>query len=147
MTGCTDCGACCVDQTITLNVLERNTLPAERVDEKGHMRMVDGHCIMLDPVTRTCTDYENRPTICRDFKEGCGRCVIMRTFSDLHLGGMGPGPLRTPVRPGQFNAFAAGLHITTDYSGNVTHLDHAEATYPIECALKTANAQLPSKGF
>lgn len=147
MVDCTDCGACCVDQAITLNALERSTTPPERMNGKGNMRMVDGHCIMFDPVTRRCTDYENRPTVCRDFKSGCGRCIVMRAFSDVKLGGAGAHPLRMPVRAGSYGEFARSLHIEKDVSGNMTAILHPDPDYPTARALETANRLLPSEGY
>jgi len=38
----------------------------------------DGYCIMLDKETRLCTMYENRPSVCKDFKihsKNCIKCI------------------------------------------------------------------------
>ena len=34
----------------------------------------DGACVALDPVTRLCTIYENRPSVCREFERGGELC-------------------------------------------------------------------------
>ncbi len=34
----------------------------------------DGACIALDPLTRLCTIYENRPQTCRNFERGGELC-------------------------------------------------------------------------
>ena len=35
----------------------------------------DGACVALDPVTKLCTIYETRPTVCREFDRGSELCV------------------------------------------------------------------------
>jgi Fe-S-cluster containining protein len=35
----------------------------------------DGACVALDPVTKLCTIYENRPRVCREFDRGGELCV------------------------------------------------------------------------
>ena len=144
---CTNCGACCVDQIIPLNQLERKTTLPEHMDGYGNLKRVNGHCIFFDPKIRQCTNYEHRPTVCRDFDSGCGRCIIMRAFAVAKLGGISEGPVPVPVKPGLFARFAERLHIEEDGSGNVLHLAHPDPDIGMEQALMHANQELPSKGF
>lgn len=34
----------------------------------------DGACVALDPVTKLCTLYDNRPSVCREFERGGELC-------------------------------------------------------------------------
>jgi Fe-S-cluster containining protein len=40
------------------------------MDQRG-----DGACVALDPVTKLCTIYEQRPNVCREFGRGGELCV------------------------------------------------------------------------
>jgi uncharacterized protein len=42
---------------------------AHCMDQQG-----DGACVALDPATRLCTIYEDRPQTCRDFHRGEALC-------------------------------------------------------------------------
>jgi len=39
------------------------------MDQRG-----DGACVALDPVSRRCTIYEDRPAVCRQFDRGSALC-------------------------------------------------------------------------
>lgn len=137
---CTNCGACCVGQIIPLTALERGTTPLELMDGNGNLKSVDGHCILFDPKTRSCTDYEHRPQICRDFKSGCDRCVVMRAFGSARLG-MGPEPIPTPVADSAFADFAVRLHLEED-GGRIRRISHPEPDAVTQAALLVANEEL-----
>ena len=81
---CTDCGACCLGFEIPLLPTERGWTPRELIDVQGNLKVVEGphgrHCILFDPVSRRCTDYANRPSVCRDFEPGCRTCHTMRAW-------------------------------------------------------------------
>lgn len=81
---CEGCGACC---HLVVEIMEQdNDVPPELlaahkfegVDgyevEYTMRRREDGACIALDPETRLCTIYENRPIVCRDFERGNYQC-------------------------------------------------------------------------
>ncbi len=76
---CAGCGRCChlvvalipgVDRVPEEFAVEREG--AWCMDQRG-----DGACVALDPLTRLCTIYENRPQVCRDFARGSGLCRAM----------------------------------------------------------------------
>lgn len=97
---CASCiGACCVANT----VLELNQQEAAALTDAGtelepltkrQVKQFSGgtarttrgmthfvlrnDCGNLDPETKHCKDYDNRPQICRDFKAGSFMCGIMR---------------------------------------------------------------------
>ena len=43
----------------------------------------DGACVALDPVTKLCTIYDNRPSVCREFERGGELCrkVLARSVN------------------------------------------------------------------
>lgn len=53
-------------------------VPEELVVEHDGVRCMDqrgdGACVALDPVTRLCTIYEERPRVCREFARGSDLC-------------------------------------------------------------------------
>ena len=53
-------------------------VPEKFVVEYHGMRFMDqqsdGACVALDPVTRACTIYKDRPCICRQFDRGTSLC-------------------------------------------------------------------------
>lgn len=78
---CAGCARCChwtveltagVDRVPEHLVVEREGVRC--MDQRG-----DGACVALDPVSRLCTIYENRPQVCREFTRGeslCRRAVF-----------------------------------------------------------------------
>lgn len=145
---CAGCGSCCTDQTIKLTILERNTIPAEEMTRnRQELLKVNGHCIRFDPITRRCKNHEERPQICRDFKAGCGRCVLMRAYAHRNLDGIGEHAIPLPVKPGSYAAFVRLMTLEEDPAGNVLKITHPSPDYPTQIALANANAELPSQGF
>jgi Fe-S-cluster containining protein len=53
-------------------------VPEEWVVEYEGVRFMDqrgdGACVALDPVSRRCTLYEDRPAVCRQFDRGSALC-------------------------------------------------------------------------
>ena len=61
------------------------------MDQRG-----DGACVALDPVTRLCTIYEQRPQTCRDFNRGEALCrQVLGRFSASPAAA--PGATRQPA--------------------------------------------------
>ncbi len=56
-----------------------DVVPEEMVVEHDGARCMeqrgDGACVALDPVTKLCTIYEMRPSVCREFDRGGELCV------------------------------------------------------------------------
>jgi len=44
------------------------------------LRLSDGWCSALDRATMSCTIYENRPWICREFEMGSPECLDERAL-------------------------------------------------------------------
>jgi len=57
---------------------EVDLIPESMVAEYGGVRFMDqrgdGACVALDPVSRLCTIYDIRPTVCRQFDRGSALC-------------------------------------------------------------------------
>jgi Fe-S-cluster containining protein len=74
---CTSCGLCCTD--LLFSVVELTASETTRArGRKLPLVERDGNALLPLPCpnldeTRRCTDYEHRPTVCRDF-----RCVLLR---------------------------------------------------------------------
>jgi uncharacterized protein len=58
-----------------------DAVPEEMVVEREGARCMDQHgngaCVALDPVTRLCTIYDERPRTCRDFNRGESLCRLI----------------------------------------------------------------------
>ena len=78
---CTNCkAACCRLEAMLFNDTE---VPEKfiEVNTRGEMsmaRLEDGWCSALDRNTMTCTIYEIRPWICREFEMGKQECISAR---------------------------------------------------------------------
>lgn len=140
---CAGCGACCVDQDIPLTLIEQ-LLTSEDEMEDGFLKKVNGRCIRLDPVTRRCKDYANRPRLCRRFRVGCGQCVIMRAFGRRHLNGVSGEPLPSSTKTGLYDDFTSPLSFETDERGRLSRIIHPNPDYHTWAALSSANEELPS---
>ncbi|MSU66123.1 MAG: YkgJ family cysteine cluster protein [Opitutus sp.] len=74
---CAGCGRCC---HLVVELVEGvdDAVPAALVVEHDGVRCMDqrgdGACVALDPVTRLCTIYEERPRTCREFARGSELC-------------------------------------------------------------------------
>jgi len=68
---------------------EGDRVPEELVAEHDGVRCMDqrgdGACVALDPQTKLCTIYEERPQTCRDFARGSALCrqIVARPGSRL----------------------------------------------------------------
>jgi len=56
-----------------------NLIATTTQGERSMARLTDGWCIALDRNTMTCTIYEKRPWICREFEMGSYECIAART--------------------------------------------------------------------
>ena len=84
---CAGCGNCC-HLMVELKLGVDDHVPEELIVEHDGVRCLeqrgDGACVALDPVSRLCTIYEQRPQVCRDFKRAeslCRRAVFGRRGS------------------------------------------------------------------
>jgi uncharacterized protein len=72
---CAGCGQCC---HLVVVLLPGDDVPEELVTTHGGLRCMDqrgdGACVALDPVTRLCTIYDQRPQTCIDFSRGTALC-------------------------------------------------------------------------
>ncbi|MDO8544746.1 MAG: YkgJ family cysteine cluster protein [Opitutaceae bacterium] len=82
---CAGCGNCC---HLLVELAPHDDVPDELVVEHDGVRCLeqggDGACVALDPITRLCSIYEQRPQVCRDFNRGeslCRRAVSGRRGS------------------------------------------------------------------
>ena len=92
---CQACGACCFGGSRHVDVIgtdhERMTQTDHALtvfrENKCFMRMEDGHCVALLQVDGryTCSIYERRPDMCRDFEAGDAACCYERERRGLPL--------------------------------------------------------------
>ncbi len=72
---CAGCGRCC---HLVVELRTGDRVPEEFVVEREGVRCMDqlgdGACVALDPATRLCTIYADRPQTCRDFHRGEELC-------------------------------------------------------------------------
>ena len=73
---CAGCGVCC---HLLVELLPGDDhVPEEYVVEHSGVRCMDQHgdgaCVALDPETRLCTIYDQRPQTCRTFERGGALC-------------------------------------------------------------------------
>jgi uncharacterized protein len=68
---CAGCGRCC---HLVVELRPGDMVPEEFVVEREGARCMDqrgdGACVALDPDTKLCTIYADRPQTCRDFTRG-----------------------------------------------------------------------------
>ena len=73
---CAGCGVCC-HLTVELGAGD-SQVPAALTVEYDGVRYMDqlgnGACVALDPATRLCTIYAQRPAVCRSFERASERC-------------------------------------------------------------------------
>ena len=101
---CAGCGSCC---HLVVALAPGDLVPAELVVEHAGVRCLeqrgDGACVALDPVTRLCTIYAQRPQTCRDFGRGGDLCrrILARAASSRALQACQPPALAilSPRRP------------------------------------------------
>lgn len=100
---CKDCGICCeAGMTIELGTEELlylaaagshfrspneyDMLSTDYVPAPGtSLWVMTSDCGNLDPLTRKCMDYKNRPTACRSFAVGGLACQSLRVFIGMPL--------------------------------------------------------------
>ncbi len=78
---CTNCEACCCRlEAMLFNDTEvpDKFIEVDTRGERSMARLEDGWCAALDRKTMTCTIYENRPWICREFEMGEYECISAR---------------------------------------------------------------------
>ncbi len=78
---CSNCQACCCRLEVML--ITETGVPERFIeeDEWGGLTMArldDGWCAALDRTTMSCSIYENRPFICREFEMGGYECIAER---------------------------------------------------------------------
>jgi Fe-S-cluster containining protein len=78
---CACCEACCCRQEAML--FNDTEVPDKfiEINTQGVMsmaRLEDGWCSALDRHTMSCTIYEKRPWICREFEMGGDECIFAR---------------------------------------------------------------------
>lgn len=87
---CDGCGVCCLELgTPPFLGFEVYQLPEDlraEVLEKGFCSETEGGqpCYWWDEKTKTCSEYENRPQLCRDFKAGGDSCLDFRKFYGIN---------------------------------------------------------------
>lgn len=85
---CAGCGRCC-HLVVELDPAT-DQVPDFLVAEHGGVRCMDqrgdGACVALDPVTRLCTIYDQRPQVCRTFERGRALCREIVTRGRLSAG-------------------------------------------------------------
>ncbi len=74
---CSNCRACCC--CLEVMIISDTAVPEQHiaVDQWGGetmLRLEDGWCSALDRETFTCTIYEKRPWVCREFEMGSYEC-------------------------------------------------------------------------
>lgn len=74
---CTSCGRCCyqVVELIAGVDVVAESMVVEHDGQRCMEQRGDGACVALDPVTKLCTIYESRPSVCRAFDRGGELCV------------------------------------------------------------------------
>jgi Fe-S-cluster containining protein len=81
---CSNCKACCCRLEAMLfgdpEVPDHLTVTDER-GVRSMARKGDGWCTALDRKTMSCTIYEKRPWICREFEMGKDECLSARADS------------------------------------------------------------------
>jgi uncharacterized protein len=88
ITDCNDCGACCSQLgTPPFLSYERDLVPDELLAEIDAIEFTQqdengGPCIWLDPTTRQCRHYDERPFICREFEMGGEDCRNVRMTNE-----------------------------------------------------------------
>jgi Fe-S-cluster containining protein len=83
---CTNCKACCCRLEVFL--LTDTGVPSKfiQTDQWGGQvmaRLEDGWCAALDRETYSCSIYENRPLVCREFATGSYECQVERSENAL----------------------------------------------------------------
>ena len=81
---CENCEACCCRlevMLITDTGVPHNFIEIDKWGGRTMARLEDGWCSALDRNTMTCTIYEKRPLICREFEMGEYECISERSVN------------------------------------------------------------------
>jgi Fe-S-cluster containining protein len=74
---CAGCGRCCYQVVGLVDGVD--VVPEAMIVEHDGQRCMeqrgDGACVALDPVSKLCTIYAQRPNVCREFDRGGELCV------------------------------------------------------------------------
>ena len=82
---CANCQACCCRLEVLLMGDDDIPLRLTVEDQWGGWvmrRLGDGWCAALDRNTMSCTIYERRPGVCRDYPMGGSDCLVERSRMD-----------------------------------------------------------------
>ena len=82
-TSCAGCGMCCEVLSHVCVGDDELYVPADMYGRNDAGELVmnkrdDGSCAALNLKTRECDIYEDRPSVCREFPIGCGKCLMIR---------------------------------------------------------------------
>lgn len=104
---CAGCGRCCYpfvpllpedthipeEWVETRQVGARTFRVLKQVPDENPAYAAQGyeHCLLLDPVTKLCRAYDQRPKVCRDFERGSTVCLQM--LGEFQKAGADLGPL------------------------------------------------------
>lgn len=83
---CENCDACCCRlevMLITDSGVSDNFIEIDQWGGRTMARLDDGWCSALDRNTMTCTIYDKRPWICREFQMGDYECISERAANVL----------------------------------------------------------------
>lgn len=78
---CVNCQACCCRlevMVLTDTGVPEKYLQTDQWGGKVMARLEDGWCAALDRETMSCTIYDNRPWVCREFEVGSPECLEER---------------------------------------------------------------------
>ena len=78
---CGHCKACCCRLEVILVTdtgVPRHLIGIDRWGGEVMIRLEDAWCIALDRKTMSCTIYDRRPMVCREFEMGSYECLIER---------------------------------------------------------------------
>lgn len=87
---CSGCGVCCKElgtpPFLGFEVFKLPEALRDEVLEKGFQSdsaLLGQPCYWWDPETKGCSQYENRPQLCRDFEAGSDSCLSFRKFHNI----------------------------------------------------------------
>ena len=83
---CTNCEACCCRLEVILLTdtgVPRKYIHTDQWGGQVMARLDDGWCAALDRETYSCSIYEQRPLVCREFEMGSYECQLERSENAL----------------------------------------------------------------
>ena len=78
---CSSCQACCCRlevMLITETGVPERFIATDQWGSRTMARLDDGWCAALDRNTLSCSIYQKRPFICREFEMGGYECIVER---------------------------------------------------------------------